>query len=177
MDSVAIVGRQAPDFRLFDLEGEPFELAKQRGKVVVLNFWSAECPWSQRSDERLGERDNGWHGREDILFLRIASNATEEREELRRVAETREVGRVLRDPEQQVADLYGAMTTPHVFVIDAEGILRYKGAPDDSSWREPEPSRNYLAEAVAAAIGGKSATPSETPGRGCTIVRYGVKES
>lgn len=174
MDTVATVGREAPDFVLSDLKGGSFHLEQQRGKVVVLDFWSAECPWSERSDARLAELEAEWQPDSTVL-MRVASNANEDRNQLRRAAQERGVDRVLHDPEQVVADMYGAMTTPHVFVIDAQGLLRYKGAPDDSSWREPEPSRSYLAKAVEVAHEGRSPNPSETPGRGCTVVRYQPK--
>lgn len=176
MDPVAVVGREAPRFELNDLIGKHFRLEQERGRVVVLVFWSAECPWSERSDERLARMDSEWDS-DEVVLLRVASNANEDPEDLRRTAQERGVDRVLRDPEQIVANLYGAMTTPHVYVIDAEGILRYKGAPDDSSWRQPEPTRNYLVEAVEAAGKGTSIDTEETPGRGCTVVRYQAEGS
>lgn len=176
MDSVAIVGREAPAFELTDLSGEPFHLHQERGKLVVLIFWSAECPWSKSSDERLARMNSEWES-DELVLVRVASNANEDPDHLERTARERGVGRILHDPEQKVADLYGAMTTPHVFVIDDEGVLRYKGAPDDSSWRQPEPRRNYLAEAVEAAGKGTSPDPEETPGRGCTVVRYHAEGS
>jgi hypothetical protein len=81
---------------------------------------------------------------------------------------------VLRDQEHIVADSYGAQTTPHFFVIDRDGVLRYMGALDDTTFRKREPEKPYLAEAVRAVLAGKLPDPRETPGYGCTIVRHQI---
>jgi peroxiredoxin len=174
MDAVAKVGQAAPSFQLRDLAGAVYSLQSARNKIVVLNFWSAECPWSRAGDEfiRAASLEGDWG--ESVVHWRVASNANESSDELAQAAAERQVKPVLLDSQHEVADLYGAMTTPHLFVIDADGLLRYAGALNDATWREPEPSRNYLAEAVAAAKQGRSPDPAETPGRGCTIVRYKI---
>jgi hypothetical protein len=74
-----------------------------------------------------------------------------------------------------VADLYQALTTPHVFVIDRDGILRYAGAVDDVSFRQRRPTRFYLDEAVEALLDGQLPAVAETPAYGCTIVREAVE--
>jgi len=69
-----------------------------------------------------------------------------------------------------VAGLYGAVTTPHVFVIGADGVLRYTGAPDDVGFRMRTPTRAYLAQAVEALLDGREPDPAETPPFGCALV-------
>lgn len=164
----------APDFRLKDLQGVEHRLDDMKGRVVVLNFWSASCPWSLKSDEVISGLDVNWDWDEQVVLWRIASNANETEEEQLRVAREREVEIVLRDGDQSVADLYGAITTPHVFVIDSEGKLRYEGALDDSTWRQPEATRNYMVEAVNSLLAGSEPGVKETAARGCTIVRHPV---
>ncbi len=172
MDAVATVGETAPAFNLEDLDGNQHSLEEAAGQVVALTFWSAECPWSRKADEYIAEQGLEADWGSAVHHWRIASNVNEEVQALNNAADEREVEPVLIDPDHEVADMYGAKTTPHVFVIDAEGILRYAGALNDATWREPDPTRNYLAEAVEAARQGQSPEPAETPGRGCTIVRY-----
>lgn len=172
MDAVAKVGRAAPDFELADLEGEVHRLSEARGKVVVLNFWSAECPWSRRADPPIQQLSQTWGDR--LRLWSVASNANESKQALRDAAQERGVDPVLVDDDQKVADLYGAVTTPHVFVIDAEGVLRYAGAPTDATWRQPEPTRNYLDDALKFALRGETAKPAETSARGCALVRYAM---
>lgn len=171
MDAVAEVGDPAPSFDLQDLKGETYRLEDARGSLLVINFWSMECPWAKKGDEALAAMDVDW-GREALLW-RVASNVDESLEELRAVAQERGVEPVLWDEDHAVADRYGAMTTPHVFVIDADGVLRYKGAPNDAGFDDPEPQRNYLEGALEAARRGESPDPPKTQGRGCTIVRHG----
>ena len=70
-----------------------------------------------------------------------------------------------------VADLYEAVTTPHVFVVDKDGILRYRGAVDDVTFRNRTPTRFFLDEVVGSLISGHISPLTETISYGCTIVR------
>lgn len=169
MDPLARLGLPAPDFTLPDLEGRPHRLSDQRGRVVVLNFWSAECPWSARADEVLRPLEQAWGAQ--VVHWRIASNVNESVEEIRQAAEARGVAPVLLDRDHRVADLYGAAATPHLYVIDGEGVLRYMGALDDATFRQRQPTRHYLAEAVAAVLDGRAPETAETLAYGCAIVR------
>jgi peroxiredoxin len=172
MDSLIQINHPAPDFELPDLTGVPYRLVGAQGQLLVLNFWSAECPWAQRGDEILAVLKLAWG--DQIELWAIASNANETDEQLAFAAGVREPGLVLRDAEQVVADLYGAVTTPHFFVIDEKGVLRYCGAPDDISFRHREPTRHYLNDAVEALLNGNEPEPAETAGYGCTIVRHAL---
>jgi peroxiredoxin len=172
MDAVAEVGEKAPLFSLDSLTGGEYSLERSKGKVVVLTFWSAECPWSRKADEYIKSQGYSAEWGDEVVHWRIASNANETEAELKEAAAERQVEPVLLDTNNEVADLYGAMTTPHVYVVDSQGVLRYAGALNDATWREPEPTKDYLGEAVTAAKKGLSPEPAETPGRGCTIVRY-----
>ena len=163
------IDQKAPDFTLQDLEGISHSLSTYLGKIVILNFWSAECPWSQRSDEKIIQYLPDWDS--GIQYLPIASNANERLELIHSVVNTRQLPLMLHDPDHQVADLYRAVTTPHLYVIDAEGILRYQGAFNDVTFRQPEPTINYMYLAVDALRAGSSPDPAETLSYGCTIVR------
>jgi hypothetical protein len=106
------------------------------------------------------------------MFLYIASNLNEPEELLQTMSKERGLPVVLRDTHQIVANLYGAQTTPHLFVIDRTGILRYQGAFDDVSFRKRTSSIQYLDEAVEALLAGHSPNPEYSPPYGCAIVRY-----
>ncbi|MCK4975476.1 MAG: redoxin domain-containing protein [Anaerolineales bacterium] len=160
----------APGFTLPDLEGNLHPLGNYRGKVVVLNFWSAECPHAERADLELLSYLNEWESK--VALLSIASNANETPDLLQRVAAERGLPLVLHDPAGQVADMYAAVTTPHLFVIDGEGILRYQGAFDDVNFRQRAPTQFYLRQAVEAVLAGQSPNPAQTLPYGCTIVRF-----
>ena len=145
-----------------------------RGKIVLLNFWSAECPWSERADRLLAERFTGWGGR--VSWVSIAANANEPRELLSQAARERGLPLVLLDPQQQVTDAYAAQTTPHVFLIDAAGILRYQGGLDDITFRKRTPERFYALEAVEALLSGRLPEVAECPSFGCAIQRFAAED-
>jgi peroxiredoxin len=161
MDTVIKTGAPAPDFSLPDLNGKTHHLKDFRGKITVINFWSVECPWAKRADEEILPMLETWG--EEVVPLSIASNANETREQLEEEAAARGVLPILHDADQVVAKAYGAITTPHIFVIDREGVLRYQGGFDDRTFRQLEPTVNYLKMAVNALLAGETPTPAETP--------------
>jgi hypothetical protein len=113
--------------------------------------------------------------REEVVLLSIAANRIETAEAISEAARIRRLPLVLIDKDDTVADLYDALTTPHVFVIDRDGILRYRGAVDNVTFRIRKPTRFFLDEAVEALLGGRLPELAETPAYGCTIVREAVE--
>jgi len=159
----------APDFELPDLQGRFHRPCDYRGKIVIINFWSAECPHSARTDGLILGLLEGWNG--EVELLSIAANRNESVQMVREAAKARHLPKVLVDAEHIVADQYEAMTTPHVFVLDRAGILRYRGAVDDVTFRRREATQFFLQDAVESLLKGKVPEWSETPAYGCTIVR------
>lgn len=109
--------------------------------------------------------------RDDVSMLTIASNRNETAEDVANVSEARRLPTVLLDANCEVADLFEAQTTPHVFVIDREGILRYRGSVDDVSFRQRVPTRFFLDLAVESLLEGHLPALTESPAYGCAIVR------
>lgn len=167
------INEPASDFSLPDLRGGQHRLADYRGQNVVINFWSCECPHSERADRALMEMKRQWAS--EVVFLPVASNRNETLESIQRAAEERKLPVVLRDGDQFVANLYQAVTTPHLFVVDRDGILRYRGALDDVTFRRREPTRFFLEDALRAVLAGQMPGLSEAPAYGCTIVREAVE--
>jgi len=163
------LNESAPDFELPDLDGTLHRLKDNRGKIVIMNFWSCECPHCERTDQALMAMSV--QSAEEVVLLSIASNRNETIQSIEKAAKARRLPIVLIDADHVVADLYDAQTTPHVFVIDLNGILRYRGAVDDVSFRRRKPTRFFLDEAVEALLEGHLPTLTETPAYGCTIVR------
>jgi peroxiredoxin len=168
MDTLVHPGQPAPDFTLPDLDGVPHHLAAMRGRILVLVFWSADCPHSVRTDQTLAALRPEWGERVRVWW--VAPNPNETLDRLQAAAQAVHVAPVLVDGLQAVAGLYGAVTTPHVFVIGADGVLRYAGAPDDVGFRVRTPTRGYLAQAVEALLDGREPDPAETPPFGCALV-------
>jgi len=145
-------------------------LSDYRGKIVIVNFWSCECPHSERTDRAIMSMLVQW---KDVVLMTIASNRNESAETVKTVAEARHLPVVLLDQNCRVADQFEARTTPHVFVIDREGTLRlrYRGAVDDVTFRQRLPTRFFLDEAVEALLEGRLPVLTESPAFGCAIVR------
>jgi peroxiredoxin len=159
----------APDFELLDLQGIFHKLIDYRGKIVIINFWSAECPHSERTDHYLLSLLEPWNG--NVVLLSLASNQNESIPLMAEASKARRITQVLLDSEHRVADLYEAFITPQVFVLDREGILRYRGAVDDITFRRRKATRFFLREAVDALLQGRLPEISETAAYGCTILR------
>jgi peroxiredoxin len=163
------INQLAPDFELPDLDGRIHRLSVHRGKIVIVNFWSCECPHSERTDQSMLAMFDHWC--EKVVMLWIASNRNESNQALKKVAEARRISTVLLDMDCSAADLFEAQTTPHVFVIDREGILCYRGAVDDVTFHQRTPTRFFLNEAVDSLLKGQFPELTESPAYGCTIVR------
>jgi peroxiredoxin len=165
-------GSAAPDFTLIDvLTGQPVTLNAVPGRGLVLDFWSVECAWTRLYDDYFVERAAAWAA-QAVWLLLINSNANESPDEMRDMADAYGIGGpILHDPGSAVADLYGAITTPHLYVINPARAVIYQGAVDDRSFRQPEPTVNYLDAAVAALLAGQQPEVADTPSYGCTIVR------
>ncbi|MCX6066972.1 MAG: hypothetical protein NT121_14655, partial [Chloroflexi bacterium] len=97
-------------------------------------FWSAECPWSARADQALLAILN--QRPDQVALLPIASNENESAALINEAIRQRGLRFVLRDSGCGLADLWQAQTTPHAFVIDPSGLLRYQGAVDDVTFRK-----------------------------------------
>ena len=169
MTSLIPTGAAAPDFTLPDLQGVHHTLSYQRGQIVILNFWSAECPACERVDQDLAVLLPAWPSSVRLWYL--ASNVNEPLALLLAASAQRRVSPVLQDTGHKIADLYGAITTPQFFVIDPKGRLQYQGTLDDRTFRQRTAKRFYLKDAVEALLQGDLPPVPETPSYGCTIVR------
>ena len=165
------INHPAPDFELPDLEGRLHRLSDYRGRIVIVNFWSCECPHSERTDKAIMAMLGQWRDASRVTMLSISSNRSENAEALKTAADARHLPTVLVDAQCFVADLFNAQTTPHVFVVDRAGVLRYRGAVDDVIFRQRTPTRFFLDEAVESLLEGNLPALTESPAYGCTIVR------
>ena len=174
---VAKVGEAAPAFKLKDLDGKEHTLADFKGKTVVLEWFSAKCPWSA------AKSGNSIHSTgqvtkmmtelkkvdPDVVYLAIDSTARGmSREDVvaadKKAVESLKIASpVLIDFDGKTGKAYGAKTTPHMYVIDSMGMLRYSGALGDRK------SKNYVVDAVVALKNGSTVSPSETRPYGCGV--------
>ena len=170
MDTIIKIGELAPHFKLHDLGGKEHTLEGYAEWIVVLNFWSAECVWCKRVDEELITYLDAWKDRVKVLW--IASNQNESRGLIEKTAADRKLPTLLIDTDHRVADLFGALTTPHFFVLDGKGVLRYQGAWDDITFRNRTATQVYVPAAIAALRRDEIPTVTSSPAYGCTLVRF-----
>jgi peroxiredoxin len=165
------LNRLAPDFSLPALIGSRVSVSDLRGYVVILNFWSADCVWSRRADVMLVYRQLTWEAK-GVRILGVASNANENESQIRYEMENRHLRYpIAMDYDHRTADLYKAETTPHFFVLDRQGLVRYVGALDDASEKSRDAKQFYLDRAVTSLLANSTPDPAYTPPFGCSIVR------
>jgi peroxiredoxin len=165
-----MIEKKAPQFQLIDLEGNIYSLEDLKGWIVVLIFWSAECDWCARVDEELKTFLKHW--KEQVKVLWIASNTNESRNLIAKVAKERALSPVLYDEAQNAANLFGAETTPHFFIVDTEGNLAYQGAWDDISFRQRAATQKYVPQVVEALMQNLTPKISQSTPYGCVLVRF-----
>lgn len=175
----AQVGQPAPDFTAEDIHGNTHQLSDYEGKIVVLEAYNLDCPYSANHyntgampelQKQLTEQGVVW-----LVVNSTAKSQSSYRPPEKARAEAQKVGMKatawLDDHSGEIGKKYGMKTTPHMFVIDKEGTLAYEGAIDDraSSSGDPRKARNYVREAVDQLMAGKDVARSRTRPYGCGI--------
>jgi AhpC/TSA family len=174
------IGRPAPDFTATDSQGKAVALSQFRGKTVVLEWTNADCPYTHKhyaSGNMQGIQ--ALAKKNDVVWLTVISSAPGKQGYVNGPAadaltESRGAApsAVLLDPSGTLGRLYGAKTTPHLFVIDKNGALQYMGGIDSIATADAgdiPKAEPYLKEAMlAVAQGGPVAHPVTKP-YGCSV--------
>ncbi len=175
------INQPAPDFTGTDSNGDTFTLSEDAaGKRVILEWTNHDCPYvrkhyetenMQTLQQEAAERDTMWvtiissaEGKQGHVSGQKANELTTSR--------NASPDLVLLDPGGDIGRLYDAKTTPHMFVIDEEGIVRYMGAIDDNSSSRKstvENARNYVRAAMVELDAGTDVTDQVTTPYGCSV--------
>lgn len=168
---------------LRDLDGNELTFKDLRGKVVLLHFWSIDCPYEVVADPKFTELEKRWKDNKDVVILAVNANASEIGEAVpsgkpgyERVREHMKTKglthRVFADHGNKLADLFEAKSTPHCFVLDKKGTLVYAGGLDDDPKGEKgAAAQSYARDAVEATLAGKEIKVKESKSYGCSIKR------
>ena len=170
--TLAKIGEPAPDFELTDEAGETHKLSDYKGKTVVLEWTNPECPVVQRHYEAKTMQDSIEKVDDDVVWLAVdSSNFVKPEDSKKWKSEHKVDWPQLQDPSGKVGKQYGAKTTPHMYVVDAEGVLRYAGAIDDDPHGKKDPAErtNFVVEAVTALSAGKDVPKPQTKPYGCSV--------
>jgi peroxiredoxin len=157
------------DLRLSDTAGKEHSLADYAGKIVLLEFWSFKCPVSLAYNDRIADLQSKY-GDQGLVVLALASNKNESPAEVTRNAANLKLPfPVLLDHDGLIAARLGATHTPSVFIVDRQGVLRYRGAIDNNL-RSGEPGRKAFAEeALDALMANRPIAQPQTKEFGCRI--------
>lgn len=178
----AEVGKTAPAFTLIDIDGKSHSLADYKGKVVVLEWFNAGCPWSGKNSPR------SVHGtgrikqlvasakqtQSDVVYLLIDSSADRKKETViaqdKAARTTHGIKQpILIDYDGKVGKSYGAKTTPHMYVIGADGVLQYSGALGARQVKDGEPDASFVLNAIKKMKSGEAVEPARTRPWGCGV--------
>jgi len=173
-------GEAAPNFTATDSNGHSQSLAQYRGKYVVLEWHNQGCPYTKKHYEsgNMQKLQKLWTGKGVVWFTVISSapgeqgyvDATQENDYVKRMNASPTA--VLLDPTGNLGHLYGAKTTPHMFVINPQGQLIYDGAIDDKSTSDASDipgAKNYVTAALEESMAGKPVTMAASRPYGCSV--------
>lgn len=173
-------GKPAPDLSLIDADGNTQTLSQFKGKLVVLEWINEGCPFvrkhysgnMQALQRKSRARGSVWlsicssaKGKQGYWATGAEANAFRQRSAAAMSA-------ILLDPDGTVGHLYGAKTTPHMFVIDKAGILVYQGAIDNrpsTRANDIAGATNWVSQALDELAAGKSVSVSDTKPYGCSV--------
>ena len=173
-----VPGDQAPDFTLTDTAGQTHSLSAllADGKIVVLEWFNPDCPFIVKHHKNHKTMDQTFAAvkDQDVVWLAINSGAAGKQgagleRNQKAVVEYAMPFPVLMDADGSVGKAYGARTTPHMFVISADGTVAYTGAIDDNRSADTLGEQNYVAAALAELLKGQPVATPETKPYGCSV--------
>jgi peroxiredoxin len=177
------VGQPAPAFSLADSNGKTRSLEEFKGKTVVLEWTNAECPFVKKhygsGNMQAQQKEATAAG---VVWLSINSGAPGKQGQLdgagaNALMQTNHSAQTayLLDPDGAVGKAYGARTTPHMYVIDGQGVLRYMGGIDSiqsADTADIAKATQYVKQALAELAGGKPVSVPVSQPYGCSV-KYG----
>lgn len=176
----AEVGKPAPDFTATDIQGNMVKLSDLKGKNVVLEWTNQECPFvvkhyksgnMQETQKTATEGGAVWISINSSAPGMQGNTSAEEAAKIETEAGVHSSHRIL-DESGEIGNLYGAKTTPHMFVINAEGTVAYAGAIDSVPDADPasvKDATNYVLAALNDLNAGKDVATPSTPPYGCGV--------
>lgn len=176
----ARIDSAAPGFSLVDVEGNRHTLDDYAGSFVVLEWINFDCPFVKKH-YRSGamQRLQKTYGEQGVVWLSICSSARGKQGHLSAKEASKRIRKhkgaqsaYLFDVDGAVGKAYGAKTTPHMFVIDPDGVLIYAGAIDDkpsTDIADVKDAANYVSAALDAALAGGAVAKKSTQPYGCSV--------
>src|ERR1700759_4260103 len=176
----AQIGSQAPDFHATDSNGKTQSLDQYKGKYVVLEWHNHDCPYTIKhyKSGNMQSLQKEWTAKGVVWFTVISSapgtqgyvDAAQETAYMKKMGA--QPTPAILDPKGEIGHLYGAKTTPNMFIIDPTGKLIYAGAIDDHPTTDTSDipsSKNYVTTALTEAMAGQPVQIAYTRPYGCSV--------
>ena len=174
------IGDKANDFSLIDSKGKTVSLSEFKGKNVVLEWTNHECPFVKKHYKSNNMQDlQKKYTQQDVVWLSIVSSAEGKQghvsaQQANKIIEKNKASptHLLFDTTGEVGKQFGAKTTPHMYIVNKEGNLVYKGAIDSISSADPadiKSSENYVDLALNQILSNKPVTTASTRPYGCSV--------
>jgi hypothetical protein len=180
LNAAATIGAPAPTFTAKDDQGQTRKLEGFKGKFVVLEWHNNGCPYVGKhyGTGNMQQLQKTWTSK-GVVWLTVESSApgtqgyvTAEQSQAYMKSKGGAPTAVLLDPQGSLGHLYGAKTSPHMFIIDPKGILIYNGAIDDkptTEFSDVPKSKNYVSQALNQAIAGQQVKEPTSTAYGCSV--------
>ena len=173
------IGAPAPDFATTDVSGESISLKELRGNYVVLEWFNIGCPYVRKHYNNNDMQALQKSFKENGISWIIVNSTEKNHQDFRDKEETKKLiaklginsSAFILDESGEIGKSFSAKTTPHLFIIDPQGVLVYQGAIDDMADvdSDPKDANNYLKAALEEIIAKKKISTADTKAYGCSI--------
>lgn len=175
------IGEPAPDFSVVDTQGNMHSLSDYAGQKVILEWTNHECPFVAKhyGAGNMQQQQRTARDEHDVVWLSVISSKPDAQghvspEKADELTESRDAypNAVLIDESGDMGRAYDARVTPHMYIIDEEGILRYMGGIDSipSADQEDIPkATQYVTVALDELAAGEGISQTTTRPYGCTV--------
>jgi len=171
-------GRRAPDFELKSFDGRTVALAQYKGRVVVLEWFNMDCPFSKyhyETKSTMVDLAKKYKDKEVVWLAVNSTSSTTPEVNLAFAKKHKLPFPILDDRSGRVGRAYGARTTPHMLIVDKDGLIAYDGAIDSAPLgkaKEGVETIGYVDQALAQLTSGQKVSTPATPPYGCSV-KYG----
>jgi peroxiredoxin len=177
--AAASVGQPAPDFTLSDTAGKPVKLSQFKGKLVVLEWNNPGCPFVRKHYQGNMQALQKDFTNQGVVWLAI--NSTEEASgdhlspaQLARwmTEKGASPSATLMDEDGNVGKAYGARVTPHMFIVNTQGLLAYAGAIDSiptARVADIEKATNHVRQGLTELLAGQPVSVATSQAYGCSV--------
>lgn len=172
------IGKPAPDFTGTDINGKSIKLSDYKGKIVVIESYNSDCPFCHNQYKGAVQDLQKELAAKGVVWLLVnsvnaknSSHRTTEQAQKEWTDLKINATAWIDDTAGTIGHLYDMKTTPHVFIVAADGTLAYNGAMDNrpQPFGDPRTAKNYVRNAVDELLAGKPVTDSQTKPYGCSV--------